>query len=258
MGAGALFIAVFLACAVEAVEATTIVLAAGTARDWRSAMTGTVAALAVLAVLVAALGPAVAALPLRELRLVVGALLLIFGLQWLRKAILRASGYKALHDEDEIYRKQMAAATAQPGQRRGSVRDWYAFTLSFKGVLLEGLEVVFIALTFGGNDHNLPLAALAAGCAVVVIAAVGVAVRAPLSRVPENTLKFVVGIMLTAFGTFWGAEGAGASWPGSDGALLALVPAIALFAVALVALLRRAKAAQASPSDRIPVTTEAG
>jgi uncharacterized membrane protein len=257
MSAGALFIAVFLACAVEAVEATTIVLAAGTARDWRSAITGTFSALAVLAILVAALGPAVAALPLRELRLVVGALLLIFGLQWLRKAILRASGYKALHDEDEIYRKQLAAAAAEPGRRRGSVRDWYAFTLSFKGVLLEGLEVVFIALTFGGNARNLPLAALAAGCAVVLVAAVGVAVRAPLSRVPENTLKFVVGIMLTAFGTFWGAEGAGANWPGSDAALLALVPAIALFAVALVAALRRARAIQAAASGREPAT-EAG
>ena len=252
MGAGALFIAVFLACAVEAVEATTIVLAAGTARDWRSAITGTLSALAVLAILVAALGPAVSALPLRELRLVVGALLLIFGLQWLRKAILRASGYKALHDENEIYRKQLAAAATEPGQRRGRVRDWYAFTLSFKGVLLEGLEVVFIALTFGGNAHNLPLAALAAICAVAVVAATGAAVRAPLSRVPENTLKFIVGIMLTAFGTFWGAEGAGANWPGSDAALLALVPAIALFALGLVAALRRAKAAQAAARGRGP------
>ena len=257
MGAGALFIAVFLACAVEAVEATTIVLAAGTARDWRSAITGMFAALAVLAILVAALGPAVSALPLRELRLVVGALLLIFGLQWLRKAILRASGYKALHDEDEIYRKQLAAAAAEPGRGRGRVRDWYAFTLSFKGVLLEGLEVVFIALTFGGNARNLPLAALAAGCAVVVVAAAGAAVRAPLSRVPENTLKFIVGIMLTAFGTFWGAEGAGANWPGSDAALLALVPAIALFALGLVAALRRAKSAQATANGRVPAT-EAG
>jgi uncharacterized membrane protein len=257
MSAGALFIAVFLACAVEAVEATTIVLAAGTARDWRSAITGTLSALAVLAVLVAALGPAVSALPLRELRLVVGALLLIFGLQWLRKAILRASGYKALHDEDEIYRKQLAAAAAEPGRPRGSVRDWYAFTLSFKGVLLEGLEVVFIALTFGGNARNLPLAALAAGCAVAVVAAAGAAVRAPLSRVPENTLKFVVGIMLTAFGTFWGAEGAGANWPGSDAALLALVPAIALFALGLVAALRRVKAAQTASNGRVPAT-EAG
>jgi uncharacterized membrane protein len=246
MGAGALFVAVFLACAVEAVEATTIVLAAGTARDWRSATTGLVAALAVLVILVAALGPAVSALPLRELRLVVGALLLIFGLQWLRKAILRASGYKALHDEDAIYRKQFGAAAAAPARRFGSVPDWYGFTLSFKGVLLEGLEVVFIALTFGGNAHDIPLAGLAAVCAVAVVAALGAAVRAPLARVPENTLKFVVGIMLTAFGMFWGAEGAGAHWPGSDAALLALVPVIAVFALALAWLLRQVKAAQSA------------
>ena len=243
MGAGALFVAVFLACAVEAVEATTIVLAAGTARDWRSAVTGMTAALALLVILVAALGPAVSALPLRELRLVVGALLLIFGLQWLRKAILRASGHKALHDEDKIYRTQLGEAQAAPRRSFGSVPDWYGFTLSFKGVLLEGLEVVFIALTFGSNAHDIPLAALAAGCAVVAVAAAGAAVKAPLSRVPENTLKFIVGIMLTAFGTFWGAEGAGAHWPGSDGALLALVPAIAVFALALVALMRRSGAA---------------
>jgi uncharacterized membrane protein len=255
MGPGvALFIAVFLACAVEAVEATTIVLAAGTARDWRSAATGMTVALVVLAVIVAALGPAVSALPLRELRLVVGALLLIFGLQWLRKAILRASGYKGLHDEEELYRQHLEEAAQAPRRRLGSVPDWYAFTLSFKGVLLEGLEVVFIALTFGANAHNIPLAALAAGCAVLVIAAIGVAVRAPLARVPENTLKFVVGIMLTGFGAFWGAEGAGAHWPGSDAALLVLVPAIGVLAVGLVALLRRRKAIQAPARDRTPAT----
>jgi uncharacterized membrane protein len=198
---------------VEAVEATTIVLAAGTARDWRSALTGMSAALILLAILVAALGPAVSALPLRPLRLVVGALLLIFGLQWLRKAILRASGHKAVHDEDEIYRTRVGAAAAAPRRGLGSVPDWYGFTLSFKGVLLEGLEVVFIALTFGSNAHDIPLAAVAAVAAVIVVAAAGVAVKAPLSRVPENTLKFIVAIMLTAFGTFWGAEGAGAHWP---------------------------------------------
>ena len=257
MGPGALFVAVFLACAVEAVEATTIVLAAGTARDWRSAAAGMTAAMAVLAVLVAALGPAVSALPLRELRLVVGALLLAFGLQWLRKAILRASGRKAPHDEDQIYRQQLAAAAAAPRRRIGSVPDWYGFTLSFKGVLLEGLEVVFIALTFGSNARDIPLAAVAAGCAVVVVAAAGTAVRAPLARVPENTLKFIVGIMLTGFGTFWGAEGAGAHWPGSDAALLALVPAIALFALALVALMRRGQAARAPGRERAPAP-EAG
>ena len=234
-GSGALFLAVFLACAVEA---TTIVLAAGTARGWRSAMIGMVGALAVLAIVVAVLGPAVSDLPLRGLRLVVGALLLIFGLQWLRKAILRASGYKALHDEDKIFAEQLATAAAQSPRRVGLVPDWYGFTLSFKGVLLEGLEVVFIVLTFGSNQHNVGLAAIAAVCAVAVVAIAGAAVRSPLSRVPENTLKFVVGIMLTAFGVFWGAEGAGAHWPGSDAALLVLIPAVAGFALLLVALLR--------------------
>ena len=258
MGPGvSLFIAVFLACVVEAVEATTIILAAGTARDWRSALTGMTAALVVLVAIVAALGPAVAALPLRELRLVVGALLLIFGLQWLRKAILRASGRKALHDEEDLYRGHLADAQSAPRRRLGSVPDWYAFTLSFKGTLLEGLEVVFIALTFGANARNIPLAGLAAGCAVVLVAAVGVAVRAPLARVPENTLKFVVGIMLTAFGMFWGAEGAGAHWPGSDAALLVLAPAIAVFAVGLVALLRRGNTTTPAPARESVPATEA-
>jgi uncharacterized membrane protein len=247
MTPAALFLAVFLACAVEAVEATTIVLAAGTARDWRSALTGTVLALVVLAVVVAALGPALSAVPLRGLRLVVGGLLLIFGLQWLRKAILRASGLKALHDENEIFNRELAAARAAASERRFSVPDWYAFTLSFKGVLLEGLEVAFIALTFGTNQHDVPLAAVAAGAAVVAVAAVGVAVRAPLARVPENTMKFVVGVMLTSFGMFWGAEGAGASWPGSDAALIALVPGVALLGLALTALLRTSLATPRTP-----------
>jgi uncharacterized membrane protein len=249
VGTGAaLFLAVFLACVVEAVEATTIVLAAGTARDWRSATTGMVTGLAVLAVITAALGPAVTKLPLPALRLFVGALLLVFGLQWLRKAILRASGYKALHDEGAIYSRQLAAAESAPRQQLGLVPDGYAFTLAFKGVLLEGLEVVFITLTFGSNAKDVPLAAIAAVSAVVVVGLAGVAIKAPLARVPENTMKFVVGIMLTSFGTFWGAEGAGARWPGSDAALLVIIPAIACFAVLLVALLRRNKAAARQPS----------
>jgi uncharacterized membrane protein len=236
---GALFAAVFLACVVEAVEATTIVLAAGTARDWRSTTWGVLAALGVLAAVVAVLGPAVSSLPLRPLRLVVGGLLLVFGLQWVRKAILRASGYKERHDEQAIYSKQFSAAREVATVRRAAVADWYAFTLSFKGVLLEGLEVVFIALTFGTNQHDVPLAALAAIAAVVVVAAAGFVVRAPLARVPENTMKFVVGVMLTSFGTFWGAEGAGARWPGSDAALLVITPTVAAFAFGLVLVLRR-------------------
>jgi uncharacterized membrane protein len=260
MGAGAaLFIAVFLACTVEAVEAVTIVLAAGTARDWRSATSGLLAGLAVLAVITVALGPAVGALPLPALRLFVGALLLVFGLQWLRKAILRASGHKALHDEDAIYRKQLAAAAAEPGRQAGLVPDWFGFTLSFKGVLLEGLEVVFIVLTFGANARDIPLAAIAAGAAVAIVATAGFAVRAPLARVPENTMKFVVGVMLTAFGTFWGAEGAGAHWPGSDAALLAIVPAIAAFALLLVAVMRRAAPESGGRDSAVPVAAaEAG
>jgi uncharacterized membrane protein len=238
--ATALFIAVFLACVVESVEATTIVLAAGTARDWRSASTGTVTALAVLAVVVAILGPAVSDIPLRGLRVVVGALLLVFGLQWLRKAILRASGHKALHDEGRLFAEHMAEAAAQQSRKSVLAPDWYGFTLAFKGVLLEGLEVVFIVLTFGANARNVGLATIAAGCAVVLVAAAGFAVRAPLARVPENTMKFVVGIMLTSFGVFWGGEGAGASWPGSDAALLVIIPAIALLGIGLTALLRRA------------------
>jgi uncharacterized membrane protein len=249
MSGGALFLAVFLACTVEAVEATTIVLAAGTARDWRSAVYGLLAALCTLAVLIAALGPALSAVPLHALRLVVGGLLLVFGLQWLRKAILRASGFKALHDEEQIYADELAAAQAVPRERRGAVTDWYAFTLAFKGVVLEGLEVVFIVLTFGANDHNLPLAAVAAGAAVIVVALAGIAVRAPLARVPENSMKFVVGVMLTAFGTFWGAEGAGAHWPGSDAALPVVVGAVAVFAVALVAALRRGRASTRATAD---------
>src|SRR6266568_5188224 len=250
LGAAALFIAVFLACAVEAVEATTIVLAAGTARDWRSANAGLLAAIVVLAVITAALGPAVSALPLQALRL-------FFGLQWLRKAILRASGHKALHDEDAIYREQISAARSEPARRTALVPDLYGFTLTFKGVLLEGLEVVFIALTFGSNAHQIPLAALAAVSAVVLVALAGVAIRAPLARVPENTMKFVVGVLLTSFGTFWGAEGAGATWPGSDAALLVLAPGIALFALALVAVARRVPAGSAGEARAHAAVVEA-
>jgi uncharacterized membrane protein len=236
----ALFVAVFLACAVEAVEALTIVLAAGTARDWRSALWGVGVGLLALAVIVAVLGPALTAIPIDALRLVVGGLLLIFGLQWLRKAILRATGHKALHDESRIFVETLAAARSAERRRSGAIGDWYAFTLSFKGVLLEGLEVAFIVLTFGASQGGIGTATVAALCAIALVAGVGIAAKAPLAKVPENSMKFVVGVMLTAFGVFWGAEGAGAQWPGSDAALLVLVPAVALFGLGLIAVGRRA------------------
>jgi uncharacterized membrane protein len=201
-------------------------------------MTGVVAGIVVLAIAIAVAGPAISLLPLGALRLVVGGLLLVFGLQWIRKAVLRASGYKPLHDEQKIYDKQFEAAQKAKSESRFGVSDWYAFTLAFKGVVLEGLEVVFIVLTFGTNQHNVPLAALAAGVAVVVVVILGVVVRGPLSRIPENTLKFIVGIMLSAFGIFWGAEGAGAAWPGADLSLLVLAPAIAVFSLAMVWIMR--------------------
>jgi uncharacterized membrane protein len=234
-----LVLAVFLACAVEAVEALTIVLAVGLSRGWRSVVQGVAAGLLALAVIVAALGPALTLVPLNALRLVVGGLLLVFGLGWLRKAILRASGLKALHDENAIYARELAAARAAGRTRRASVDDWYGFTLSFKGVLLEGLEVAFIVLTFGSNQGSIPLAVLGAALAVVLVVIAGVAIRGPLARVPENTLKFAVGVLLTSFGTFWGAEGAGASWPGADAALLGVIAVVLLTAVCLVVLLRR-------------------
>ena len=247
-----LILTVFVACAVEATEALTIVLASGLTREWRSTFQGMAAALVALAVVVAVLGPSVQALPLTALRLVVGALLAIFGLQWLRKAVLRATGHKALHDEASLYLKQVAAAESAPARSRGKIRDWYAFTLSFKGVFLEGLEVVFIVITFGDNQKNIGAAVIGAAIAIVVVAAIGIAVRAPLAKVPENAMKFAVGIMLTSFGTFWGAEGAGVAWPGNDGALLVLIPVIALVSLGYIALIRRVKT-PAQPTPEVVV-----
>jgi uncharacterized membrane protein len=234
-----LILTVFVACTVEAIEALTIVLASGLTREWRSTFQGMAAALVVLAIVVAAVGPALTLVPLGALRLVVGALLAIFGVQWLRKAILRATGYKSLHDEASAYLREVAAASAATLSSRRGVRDWYAFTLSFKGVLLEGLEVVFIVITFGDNQRNLGAAVIGAAAAVIVVAVTGIAVRAPLAKVPENAMKFAVGIMLTSFGVFWGAEGTGVSWPGNDAALLGLVPVVALVALGYTALLSR-------------------
>lgn len=233
-----LVLAAFLASAVEMVEALTIVLAVGVTRGWRSALIGVATATVALAVVVAALGPALTLIPIDALRLVVGTLLLIFGLQWLRKAILRASGFKSLHDEDAIYRKEREEA-ARAGKVERAGLDWYAFTLCFKGVFLEGLEVAFIVLTFGSTQGSIPLAAAGAGFALVLVAVVGVAIHAPLSRVPENTMKFAVGVMLTTFGIFWGAEGAGVVWPGTDLAILAILLFVVATSFTFVALLRR-------------------
>jgi uncharacterized membrane protein len=233
-----LVLSAFLASAVEMVEALTIVLASGLARGWRSSLIGVGAATLALAVVVAALGPALTVIPIDTLRLVVGGLLLTFGLQWLRKAILRSSGYKPLHDEDAIFAKELREAETAPRDERARI-DWYGFTLSFKGVFLEGLEVAFIVLTFGSTNNNIPLAALGAAVAVVLVGVVGLLARSPLARVPENTMKFAVGVMLTTFGIFWGAEGAGAHWPGGDAALLAVLAFVVLLSVALVTLLRR-------------------
>jgi uncharacterized membrane protein len=232
-----LFVAVFLASTVEMVEAATIVVAVGVTRGWRGAMIGVGAGLLALAVVVAALGPALTAIPLSALRLAVGGLLLVFGLGWLRKAILRAAGLKALHNETETFREQRELAREARVVAGGL--DTYGFTVSFKGVLLEGLEVVFIVITFGSNQGGILLASLGAVAAAVLVLGAVLVLRAPLSRVPENMLKFVVGSLLTSFGTFWGAEGAGVSWPGSDVALAVIIPTTLVISALMVAVLRR-------------------
>jgi uncharacterized membrane protein len=235
----ALFLSVFLASAVEAVEAVTIVLAAGTARNWKSAFRGVGAGIALLAFIIAVAGPAISHLPISSMRLGVGGLLLVFGLQWLRKAILRASGFKALHDEARIFQEEMAVAQKATKKIKFGVSDWYAFTLAFKGVLLEGLEVVFIVLTFGTIQKEVGLASFAALLAVVMATAAGFALAKPLTRVPENSMKFVVGVMLTSFGIFWGGEGSGVMWPGKDLSLIALIAFTSITAISLIALLKK-------------------
>ena len=228
----------FLASAVEMVEALTIVLGVGVVRGWRSTLIGAGAAGVVLALLVAALGPALGSIPINTLRFVVGALLLAFGLQWLRKAILRSSGIKDLHDEDDAFREEREQAAAAGDERRLGL-DWYSFTVAFKGVLLEGLEVVFIVIAFGCAQGHLGLAVAGAAAAFVVVVVAGVLAQGPLSRVPENTIKFVVGLLLTSFGCFWGAEGAGVDWPGDELSLLAGIGFFGLVSLVLVRSLRR-------------------
>jgi Ca2+/H+ antiporter, TMEM165/GDT1 family len=220
-----------LASGVEFVEALTIVLAMGTTRGWRATWAGVGAALAALAVITALAGYALQSwLPEALLQLVVGALLLIFGLQWLRKAILRAAGLKALHDEQDAYRTEVEAARRAGDERRLGL-DWFAFVVSFKGVFLEGLEIVFIVITFGLNANSISLAIIGAAIGGAIVLAAGFALHKPLARVPENTIKFVVGLLLSTFGTFWSIEGLGwfapdeasLSWPGGDLALLVLL-----------------------------------
>ncbi len=232
-----LVLAAFLASAVEMVEALTIVLAMGVTRGWRSALIGVAVAFAALAAIVGLAGPLLLLIPIAILRVVVGGLLLIFGLQWLRKAILRASGFKALRDEAALYQQELAESRHAATEIRAGM-DWYAFTLCFKGVFLEGLEVAFIVLTFGSSHGSISLAAFGALVAFVLVAIVGVLVHAPLSRVPENAMKFAVGVMLTTFGIFWGAEGVGVAWPGETISLLGVLVFVVALSFGLVAVLR--------------------
>lgn len=225
----AVLIAAFLASTVEFVEAFTIVLVVGVTVNWRSAWVGTAAAAVALAVLVAIFGTAIVLfIPLQALRFVIGLLLVLFGLKWLKKAILRYSGLKAIHDEEAIYEEQLAEMKARGEQP--SVRvDPFGVATSFKSVLLEGLEVAFIVITFGvqadsgGQTKGIFIAALGAAAACVLVISLGALIRAPLQRVPENTLKFVVGVMLTSFGTFWGGEALGIQWWHEDLSLPLLV-----------------------------------
>lgn len=230
--------AAFLASLVEVVEAFTIVLAVGTVRGWRPALAGTGCALGVLALLVLLLGPALTQVPLQALQLVIGVLLMMFGLRWLRKAILRAAGFIALHDEEAAFAKETAAL--QTGGAGGANRhDWIAGLTAFKAVMLEGIEVVFIVLAVGAGRGLLWPASLGALAACALVLALGLVLRKPLARVPENTLKFAVGVMISAFGIYWTGEGLGADWPGDDLAILALAALLLASGLTLVAALRR-------------------
>jgi uncharacterized membrane protein len=239
-------IAAFLASTVEFVEAFTIVLVVGVTVNWKSAFIGMAAATVALIVLVGIFGTAlVIFIPLEALRTAVGFLLILFGLKWLKKSVLRYSGVKALHDEEAIYEEQMAEMRAR-GERPSNNVDAFGVVTSFKSVLLEGLEVAFIIITFGSASASnvsaraagIAYAAIGAAAALILVALSGALIRAPLQRVPENTLKFVVGVMLTSFGTFWGGEGIGVTWPGADWFLLALVAFYLLVSFALVTWLR--------------------
>ena len=231
--------AAFLASLVEAVEAVTIVLAVGTVRGWRSAGTGALAGLAALVLVVATLGPVLERVPLPALQLVVGILLLLFGTRWLHKAILRAAGIVPLRDEQQVFER--SSAELRGGMAHGPIVrvDWVAALVCFKGVLLEGLEVVFIVLAVGTGHGLLRAASLSALAACALVVAIGFAVHRPLVRVPENTLKLAVGILLSAFGVFWSGEGLGVPWPGGDLALPGLAALILLVTLVVIAVLRQ-------------------
>jgi uncharacterized membrane protein len=226
-------LASFMASMVEFVEALTIVLAVGVVRGWRSALLGTAAALAVLVALAASLGPSLTRIPLPVVQLVVGTLLLLFGLRWLRKAILRAAGVLALRDEAKAFEAETASLRQQGAVGRRAI-DTLAFMTSFKIVMLEGIEVVFIVIAIGASGQMMLPASVGALLALLVVVALGLWLHRPLARVPENTLKFGVGVMLAAFGTFWVGEGVGVDWPGSDWALLGLIGAYLVVALILV------------------------
>lgn len=228
---GSAILAAFLASTVEVVEAFTIVLAVGTLRGWKPAFTGTAAALLLLALAVIVLGPLLGRVPITSLQLVIGVMLLLFGMGWLRKAILRSAGVIALHDEDKIFADEQASLIAETKTKKTS-QDWIAGLAAFKAVLLEGLEVVFIVIAVGSGHNMLLPAAVGALAACFAVLIVGILVHKPLSRVPENTLKFCVGVMLSAFGVFWTGEGLGIPWPGQD--LILLLFAAIFLAAGLV------------------------
>jgi uncharacterized membrane protein len=231
-----LFLGAFAASAVEMVEALTIVLAVGVTRGWRASLIGVFVGLIALAVVVGALGPSlVNYVPLNGLRVVIGGLLLVFGLQWLRKAILRQTGRKALHDEALIYQREVAELERE-ALPEGF--DWTAFTVSFKGVFLEGLEVAFIVLTFGANQGGYGLTLAGAAVGAVIVIGTGLLVHRPLSRVPENTIKFAVGLLLTGFGTFWSGEGIGVSWTLEEFTIPVLIAIFAVAAFLLVSVMK--------------------
>ncbi|MDE2334322.1 MAG: hypothetical protein KGK10_07270 [Rhodospirillales bacterium] len=213
----------FLASLVEVVEAFTIVLAVGVTHGWRPALTGTAAGLVVLAALVAVVGPLVGAVPLSALQGVVGLLLLLFGMRWLRKAVLRAAGRIPLHDEEAAFAHERRLLTGRPALAAG--------TAAFQAVVLEGVEVVFIVVAVGAGRGLLGAASLGAAAAAALVLAAGMVLHKPLSLVPENTLKFIVGVMLSAFGTFWLGEAVGAAWPGTDFALLPMALGFLLAAI---------------------------